>query len=83
MNRVDFKKMFMSWRNHLSSKKISSRDVDDHYDLDGVSFSTQGVVVAGDNQTTEAAPPPQKSHSRFRMRTAGRAIHAPSRDKSP
>ena len=46
---------------------FSSLDLSAHYDLDGISMSKSGVVVAGDNQTTRGAPPPQDRSSQFRI----------------
>ncbi len=49
---------------------FSSLDLSAHYDLDGISMSKSGVVVAGDNQTTMGGPPPQDRSSQFRITNA-------------
>lgn len=52
------------------TKKPGVRDIDAHYDIDGVSLSEDEVVVSGDNQTTQGAPLPQNLVSKHRIKNA-------------
>ncbi len=69
MEKNIFEKMLINWPLSMNSKMNNKkarevRDADAHYDIDGVSFSADGVVISGDNQTTKGAPPPEKKLKR-------------------
>ncbi len=73
MSKNDFKSINFDLPNELKAEYFFSLDFLAHYDLDGVSFSPNGVVIASDGLTTEDAPLSHKMSSRFRIRSPSRS----------